>query len=595
MLKVNFKITPRLSWLKSLALGLAVSLCFFPLIAHSEEPPTKTDSPQGLTIRKIKIEVRDVFDGPELAWFYKAVNKIKISTKENVVKRELLFKEGEPFDPFLIAESERNLRGLPFLRRVSIIPIQEPPYVDLIVSVQDTWTLYPTVGFSTGGGSDKKSLGIFEGNFLGYGKRLEVIASEEDESQKLQGVWDDNRVWGSKQRLTLGYFDRDDGYSSVGYFGRPFRSLIDKDAWDVVTQFADTVEKLYHDGTESFIYRDKTDRVSASYTISQGDPEKMLRRFSFGYDYENEKFDLPDEQDFEDVNVEPGDVSVDPALLAEDRKYSGPFVGFAAIEPDFLSINYIDKFDRVEDFNLGNVLSARAAFAAESLGSAENTLLMEINDSDGSRISPTSFVRGELGANGRANSEGFDDIIGHAEFKYYNVLGAKFFREIYLGKHTLATSMRLDYGEDLDRDRQFLLGAGTGLRGYEDRAFDGSQRLIINLEDRIHFVEDVYKLINIGTVFFADIGGTSSNGIGDILTDELRGDVGLGFRIGFPRSSGGSVLRIDLAFPLRSGPEGTDPWEPRLLISTSQVFNARLQSESSGIRPSNITVNQLAR
>ncbi|HQH28496.1 MAG TPA: hypothetical protein PLP17_13955, partial [Oligoflexia bacterium] len=46
------------------------------------------------------------------------------------------------------------------------------------------------------------------------------------------------------------------------------------------------------------------------------------------------------------------------------------------------------------------------------------------------------------------------------------------------------------------------------------------------------------------------------------------------------RSSGGAVIRIDVAFPLRNGPDGSSEFEPRLLISTGQYFSARLRSEA---------------
>ena len=47
---------------------------------------------------------------------------------------------------------------------------------------------------------------------------------------------------------------------------------------------------------------------------------------------------------------------------------------------------------------------------------------------------------------------------------------------------------------------------------------------------------------------------------------------------------------MDLAFPFRDGPDGTDDWEPRLLVSAGQIFGARLRSESLGPEKANVSV-----
>ena len=256
-------------------------------------------------------------------------------------------------------------------------------------------------------------------------------------------------------------------------------------------------------------------------------------------------------------------------------------------------MNFVDRFDRVEDFNLGNEFYTRLTFAADALGSTRDTVLLNISESNGLRLSPTSFMRGKLGLLSRGDTSQFTNTIVTADLRYYNVMGALYLGDTYMGKHTLAGSLSIDFADRLDRDKQLLLGAGTGLRGYKDRTFAGEQSLVLNLEDRMHFAEDVYKLISIGSAVFFDVGGTSEYGLGDIVNDRLFSDVGFGLRIGFPRSSGGSVLRIDVAFPLRDGPDGAQSLEPRLLITTGNLFNARLPNESQQSPGQNVTVRFL--
>lgn len=547
-------------------------------------------SPVEPTIRTIRVEVREIFEDQDLGLFYRTVNGIKIDTREEVIRRELLFKEGDKFDSFVLAESARNLRSLPFLRNISITPHREGDVVDIVVSVQDTWTLFPFLSYASGGGTNKQSIGIAETNLAGYGKRVEVLYAEDEGRQKIEGVYDDRRLFGTYQQLTVGIFDRSDGYRSVGFYGRPFRSLVEPYSWSVDTDFFDLVGKLFEAGDERFIFRQRRQALSAGFTVARGNPEDVVRRYTLGYDYSSDEFSAADENDFDDVDVDPNSVSQDPAQLASDRKFSGPFIALQQISPDFISLNYVDRFERVEDFNLGNELYGRMTFAADALGSRRDTLLFNVSDSDGTRFSPTQFLRGKVGVTTRGDSDGFRNTLASFDVRYYNVLGAKYLGDTYVGRHTLVGSLSADFGDDLDRDRELLLGATNGLRAYEDRTFVGSQRLLLTLEERVHIVEDVYKLVSIGGAIFFDAGGTSTQGFGDILDDRLQSDVGIGLRFGFPRSSGGSVLRVDLAFPLRDGPDGSQVGEPRLLVTTGQVSTARLPAESQQSPGSNVTV-----
>lgn len=540
---------------------------------------SKSSSSQVIRIRHVKIEVRDVFDDPNLAWFYRLANTLKVNSRKEVITRELLFKEGEPYDEFLIQESERILRTLGFIRQVSIIAVHDHQFVDVIVSVQDTWTLFPQFSFSSGTGANKQSVGIVEENLAGFGKRIEAIYADDEGRQTLAGVWDDRRLFGSYNRLGLGFFQRSDGFKNVIFLGRPFRSLVDPASWGLSLNVSDLVGRLFEGGSERFIFRQKREFFSAGVTISRGNPKKSLRRYRLGYEYIRDDFTAADSNDFADINLDPSSLNQDPDLLADDRKFAGPFLSFSLVNPDFLSINYIDQFERIRDFNLGTQIRFKGQAAPATLGSLQDTFLFHVSGSQGTRLGTTSFFRGELSFRSRVQARRLQNSILSADLRYYNVLGAKYLSEIYLGRHTLAASLNARHGERLDRDVEFLMGASNGLRGYEGRTFTGDSSLVINLEDRFHLIEEVYRLLSIGGVVFADFGGSSKSGPSDILNDDLYGDVGFGLRLGFPRNSGGNVLRFDVAFPVRSAGDDNQAWEPRFTISTGQIFDAFLPGE----------------
>jgi len=574
-------------------LGSLLIFQFFlavPLFAQRDDIEIPAASDLDLTIGNIEIILSEIFEDPRNA-FYRTVNDLKIQTRKAVIRRELLFREGETLNEFALSESERVLRRLGYLRNVDISyhpRADEPSIADVKVRVQDTWTIIPQISFSSGDGRDRTSIGIAESNLLGHGKRIETGYRKEEGSDTIQVVYDDRNLFNSRQQLQLGYFDGNDGNRFLYEFGDPYRSLIQDDAWGTQLDVFDGIGRLYENGDERFIYREKSEEYGIGYSFSMGDPESRVYRYTFGYQYQSNTFSQARDRDFSSIGLNPDDVSRDPALLASNRRYSGPYFGIERIEQDFVSMAYIDRFSRVEDFNIGRVVASSIQLAPVALGSRDDALLINAEYSAGHRIDSGSFVRGELSGSSRYQDGGFENSLIHTEAKYFNVLGPVSVGDIYLGKHTLVASTFFDYGIKLDLDRELLIGADNALRGYDARTFTGDKRFALNLEDRMHFIENAWDLISIGGAAFFEIGGATNRAAGRLFTDELYSDVGVGLRFAFPRSSGERVLRMDLAYPLRDGPDGSNRFELRLIFSSGQLFSGRLRSEAAAQRRASI-------
>jgi outer membrane protein assembly factor BamA len=253
-------------------------------------------------------------------------------------------------------------------------------------------------------------------------------------------------------------------------------------------------------------------------------------------------------------------------------------------------MNYIDRFDRVEDYNLGDQYDLNGTYAPEILGSTRDALLLSFNRSKGYQFSAGSFVRGEAGVASRFEGGEFVNSLARFEIKYYHVLGSLKERDTFLGKHTFAASYFLDYGDQLDGDRQFTVGGDNALRGYKARAFTGDRRMVLNIEDRVHLADDVFHLMSVGAAAFIDAGGATNDGLDHLFTDRLYGDAGIGLRLGFPRSTGGGVIRFDVAVPFRDGPDGTKGLEVRLVVGGGQLFSSQLRSETLGPEKANVAV-----
>jgi len=468
----------------------------------------------------------------------------------------------------------------------------------VVVSARDSWTLIPYLSYSSGTGQRNRGVGITEGNLLGGATRVDTRYQEQDSRKTYAIGVTDPQFLGTRHNFNAGLADRSDGQVYQAGIGLPFRHLLQQDSWSVDFSRQDTIGRLYQGGDEEYIFRQHLDNFQALYTFAgpgakaaqADDPytgiykgQKVLsQHYSVGWGYQGASFFQANSSDYEDLNLDPAEVSNDLSRLATNRRFSGPMVQYSNIQPEFISMNYIDRFDRVEDYNLGDESLFNIQFAPRQLGSIDNSLLFNANRSKGWRFDERTFLRGELGGASRFDTDQLNNTLVRTEAKYYSVLGDYFAGDRFLGRHTVAAQFFADFGDDLDNDRQLLLGADNSLRGYETNTFEGDKRMALNIEERAHIADDVFQLVSLGTAFFLDVGGATREELSQIVGDDLYGDLGFGLRFCFPRASGGGVVRMDIAFPMRDGPDGSNAWEPRIVFAAGQLFGARLRSEQIG-------------
>ncbi|NOZ45574.1 MAG: hypothetical protein GXO79_02210, partial [Chlorobi bacterium] len=130
---------------------------------------------KGYPIKTISIKKLQVF-GPSVydtnitiqKWYIKKANQLHINTRTIILKKSLLFKEGQQLNPIDISESERIIRSLPYIRDVKIYvkPDETGNYVDIIVITQDLWTLGVEVEMTN---INSAVIDVFNKNIAGLG------------------------------------------------------------------------------------------------------------------------------------------------------------------------------------------------------------------------------------------------------------------------------------------------------------------------------------------------------------------------------------------------------------------------------------------
>ena len=141
-------------------------------------------SPDCPPIDRVEIVRHDIFearDGGGVSWPYRLANRLHVRTRESVIRRELLFEEGDCLDPFLLAESERLLRGYGFLSRAEITALPRGDGIhDVIVDTQDDWSTRVDLRLRVDEGLRLEGVSLNEENLLGTGQRLGVFFFERE-------------------------------------------------------------------------------------------------------------------------------------------------------------------------------------------------------------------------------------------------------------------------------------------------------------------------------------------------------------------------------------------------------------------------------
>ena len=147
------------------------------IVADSTPPDSTAAACTGGVVTSIDVDNRDVYDPGStriapLAWTYRLLNLLHVNTNQAFIRRELLFEEGDCFDPFLVQESFRLLDQYGFMMVQSITYDDDGSGNQRInVITRDEWSTKVDVGpaYDDDDGLYLERLQVTEENFLGNG------------------------------------------------------------------------------------------------------------------------------------------------------------------------------------------------------------------------------------------------------------------------------------------------------------------------------------------------------------------------------------------------------------------------------------------
>jgi outer membrane protein assembly factor BamA len=514
-------------------------------------PSAAIRPPSGLIIGSIEVVTHNVFTPAvrgENKWLYREANRIHIQTRDSVIWRELLFSVGDKYDPALIAEMERNLRALPFIRRAEIsATVNGQNTVDVVVNTYDSWSLEVITGFQRVGGVSGEEIGLADSNILGQGKTASAAYSQNGTAESKSFLYQDPQFLFHKHlqySMVALMAPGNQNYSLS--LSRPFYASIVPSAFGGTVNYAESNISTYSGGAAVGSVHKSAGQAGLTYGIALATSTARVRRVNFGL--------LADHADYRTV---PGQT---PGPIPANEQLGFLQLGGDWEKVNFIKVRRIQKFTHDEDYNLGLVVLPAVSWAPyfRPLATTGSEILPSISASKGFAGSGQLLL-----LNSSYSSKYVNGGNGNCLALFDAVYFARGLRDQTLAFHT-----NLGLGWHLDPAAPLFLGEANGLRGYGLHAFSGNKSFLFNIEDRIYIKDELWRLLDVGTVVFYDSGYVWPSS-SEIDLADLRNSVGLGLRVAPSRSASNSPVRIDLAYAL-SDNQTRSRWS--LSILAGQAF-----------------------
>jgi hypothetical protein len=518
---------------------LAAALAVLAATAPAEE----------LRVGTIEIVANDVFTEQEelRGTAYRVTNSLHVKTRENVIRKFLLFREGDPYVASRLEESERNLRALPFIQSASVTA-GEPRdgVVDVVVVTQDSWSTQPGGSLGSAGGETDFSVEIEETNFLGLGKQVTVFYESDVDRSGLGVRYNDPAALGRYWRAGVLYLDNSDGTQAELEIERPFYSFATP--WSVSTELGDrTFEtRLYADGAVASEFRQVSRTLDASYGRAIAPNDARAHRISAGIDWQSDEFSP----------VEDGATTILPV----DREYRYVFASYEYAQNHFVKVDFVDRDFRHEDLRLGTRFTMRLGVSPETFGVETTTGMAAASLYRGFEVGRALLLAG-VAWESRLGDTNRNAILS-GELRWIRK------HEGLVHPQTTIARISVRRGDELDADRQFFADGSNGLRGYRLYSFAGDSAIVMNLEHRLFLGREVWQFLSPGLAVFVDA-GNAAYGSETFDPGNLKVDAGVGIRLGVTRSTR-NILRLDFAYAFDPDPFGRAGW--LVSFSGSQAF-----------------------
>jgi hypothetical protein len=475
---------------------------------------------QAPVIDSVVIVRDDVFDAGEFGVVGNTLRALHVTTRERVVRRELLLAPGAPFDPALAAETERNLRRLGIFRRVRLDTLRVDDRLLLQVRTQDGWSTTLVFDINAAAGQTSFALGVAESNVLGMGGSAGLRYRSTPDRTSWLLAYRQPRLFADRIGVTAQLDLRSDGRSIFGAVGQPFLSLSSRWSYGVDgTEFDGDVLR-FRDGNptpvETLRRRYALVRMEGAHAVSAS-PRGYLRVGVLGQVRRDDFVPQP-------IAGQPFPRTWTGAV--------GPYVEWSRAR--FAVVRNAESFLREEDQSISLTLRLAVLAAPRAFGYERDGAGVALSGSAGARI-PRGLLRVDGALSTLVDEAGVDSST--ATLRGRVLLQPS-------PRHSIIAGGFVGWQDNQLPGAEFDIGLSYGLRAYPLHAFTGDRAWLASAEYRFTLTDDLWRVLGLALGAFGEAGGAWFDG------DPRRtgANVGLGIRLGPSRLASGDMFRLDAAY-----------------------------------------------
>jgi hypothetical protein len=489
----------------------------------SEGDPNNEFSPhEGKRIRQISINRLNVFGEDieparvtaSIPMVEKVGNRMHIKTNPSLIRRNLLFEEGDLVDPQDFTDSERLLRGLSQIEDARIYLLEDPflpAVVDVIILTRDFWSkgfdlefTEPTAGV----------LELYDRNFLGFGRELQInllFDTEENPWLGYEGLFRAANLYGTfidggiryqrafdqhmlRVSLDRSFFTPDIKYAGGGSFQYSSR-IADLDFIDsvLINQPLSFHMQDYWFGRSFSLKRSNKSSFRSGLVTSA-----RVQRIVF--------FDRP---------------PISDSLLYRFHNRTLVLTGLAWTRQDFFKSRYVYGLGQSEDIPFGSIVQLTGGFENNQFF---NRTYLSSRIAQAFLTDRVGFFFSEVSIGSFFNGSAPEQSVLSMETKWFSPLSR-------LGKFNMRLFSHLRYlkGGNRFEDEFISLNDELGIRGLHSTELSGNHKLAINLESV--FISPATVLgFRIAWFTFTDFGWIGF-GKGSVLKQNFYGGIGMGAKV----------------------------------------------------------------
>lgn len=573
---------------------LAATLCLLaavPSSAQGTQSPAAERCELGI-VSSVFVDNHSIFDTRDPAlddrfgWAYRLANTLHFRTREDVIRREILFEPGDCYDPIVLEESERLLRGHDFISRVDVFAIPQPDgSYHVVVDTQDEWSTQIDLRVRMEDGPSFEGGRLRELNVLGTGRALELVYLRRDANREYGAGYSTPQLLGTRWELAgaggrtrAGTFvEQSIAYPFVGELGRwaARQSFERRDRYFDYTTHRDG-QPLHlllpvHAAHFGMAALGRTGRIG------------RLTLFGAALSYEELSFPrgeeglrLVESDDYDDDR--PADAGWAEPIRRQLRPIESLrfYLLFGQRNVTWVKRRGLDSMRGEQDIRLGSEIE----FAlGRSLPGRRNDhgLFTTLTLYHG-------LETGGLTTMGRMQIDGRREVVDGGPARWEDVFiegeAVGYWRPGRDSRHTLALRLAGIGGWSTRTPYQTTLGGDLGVRGYDRDRFPGGRLFVASLEDRVYFGWPFSRMLDLGGTAFLDVGRIWAGDAPFGTDSDWKASAGLGLRGAFPAGSR-TTIRLDIAVPLESGASLRDA---RLVISVGESLGLATPARQERIR-----------